>query len=736
MKKLFYSLLLSTLVLFVGCSEPYDDTKIKDEIDDINSRLDKIEDNSISSVEKQVSTINNSILLLTTVDSELRGYISALEKEVDDLQSSIGASNATDNTIRDLIEDLKAADRDLSDRIDALIAYVNSEIGKAESWCSATFATLEQYESVCNDIAIINALIAENKDKASKDLENAISDVKTSLKDWVNEQLDGYYTIAEINAKISTLENKIASGDTALQSQVDELKEELADMKTEITTSYQEAITKAINDNNGYIVEEIYNSYIAPIETYILSFEEEVRTKLSELEAQVNQNTAQIQTLIEVLVGRIQSISYIPRYSDGRATMFFSEGVSRVELDFEVSPKSCVSELVSYWETILSLRATYTTTRAVHFVDLPIVAFTANPDNGTFTIKASGENLSEDFFEGEVGVNVSLAVNVGENFISVSSEYIPLVAVEGSVDISVSVDYALYIPDASLKAYLLNNYDINNDGALTIHEVEDIKSIVCPNADVESAKGIEHFTNLTTLDLSGNNLSEIDLSKNNALTDVWLKNNPNLTQITIWDACTTRNDYLHFDMGGVAVYDAAGNSYGYPYEVGQYIPWSNGGVVFTTTNKGTNGKMISVEKTNTTWGLKDKKTNATDGYDGRVNVQAVKEQGYFEYLPAFVWCEEYGKDAWYLPAKNELLSVYAVKSTLNETLKKYGFVTFSTSSSNPDCHWSSTDSQKYYSNSTNSNYSYYHAWYVYMNGGNTDYCGKYNGNYVRAVSAF
>ncbi len=725
MKKLFYSLLLSTLVLFVGCSEPYDDTKIKEEIDDINNRLDKIEDNSISSVEQQISTINNSILLLTTVDSELRGYISSLEKEVESLQSSIGDSNTADNTIRDMIEDLKAADRELGGRIDALTAYVNSEIGKAESWCSATFATLEQHEAVCNEIAIIKALIDENKNKASKDLENAISDVKTSLKDWVNEQLDGYYTIAEINAKISTLENKIASGDTALQSQVDELKEELADMKAEITTSYQEAITKAINDNNGYIVEEIYNSYIAPIETYIISFEEEVRTKLSELEAQVNQNTAQIQTLIEVLVGRIQSISYIPRYSDGRATMFFSEGVSRVELDFEVSPKSCVSELASYWGTVFSLRATYTTTRAVHFVDLPIVAFTVNPDNGTFTIKASGENLSEDFFEGEVGVNVSLAVNAGVNYISISSEYIPLLAVEGSVE--TSVDDALYIPDASLKAYLLYYYDINNDGVITAMEAEDVKSIVYPNAGVESAKGIEHFTNLTTLDLSGNNLSEIDLSKNNALTDVCLKNNPNLTQITIWDACTTRNDYLHFDMGGVAVYDAAGNSYGYPYTVGQYIPWSNGGVVFATTNKGTNGKMVSVGYTISMWGMSGTRMYATDEFDGRVNVQTVKERGYFKYLPAFVWCEEYGKDEWYLPAKNEMLSVYAVVSTLNTTLNKYGFTIFYTSYGiieNYIYHLSSTE----YS----SNYAYEIS-FSYGSSGNVD---KTYENYVRAVLAF
>lgn len=732
MKKLFYSLLLSTLVLFAGCSEPYDDTKIKEEIDDINNRLDKIEDNSISSVEQQISTINNSILLLTTVDSELRGYISALEKEVNDLQSSIGDSNTADNTIKGMIDDLKSADRELGGRIDALTAYVNSEIGKAESWCSATFATLKQYEAVCNDIATINALIAENKDKASKDLENAISETKSSLKDWVNEKFDGYYTVAEVNAKITTLENKIKNGDTALQSQVDELKKSLADMKTEITESYQQAIKSAINENNGLIVEEIYNSYIQPIETYILSFEEEVRAKLSELELQVNQNTSDIQTLINVWISHIQSISYIPRYSDGKATMFFSEGVSRVELDFELSPKSCVAELSDYWASIFSLRAVYTTTRAVHFVDLPIVGFTANPDNGTFTIKASGETLSEDFFEGTVGVEVSLAINAGINFISISSEYIPLLAVEGSVE--TSVDDALYIPDASLKAYLLYYYDINNDGVISATEAEDVKSIVWSYADVESAKGIEHFTNLTTLDLSGNNLSEIDLSKNNALTDVWLKNNPNLTQITIWDACTTRNDYLHFDMGGVAVYDAAGNSYGYPYEVGQYIPWSNGGVVFTTTNNGTNGKMISVEKGSATWGPEDNKTNATDEYDGRVNVQAVKEQGYFEYLPAFVWCEEYGKDEWYLPAKNELLSAYSAKSTLNATLKEYGFTAFSTSSSNYEWHWSSTDPNErgngYYGNG-------YLAWCVSMYNGDAD-SGYYKRNKmsVRAVSAF
>ena len=117
-------------------------------------------------------------------------------------------------------------------------------------------------------------------------------------------------------------------------------------------------------------------------------------------------------------------LTYIPRYSDGKATVYYIEKAdSYVEIDFEVSPASAAAD----WKSIATVKAVYTETRAdVEFVDMDIVEWTTNTDNGTISIKASGENLSDAFFAGEQEASVRLVVK-GDN-INIISDYIPMVA--------------------------------------------------------------------------------------------------------------------------------------------------------------------------------------------------------------------------------------------------------------------------------------------------------------------
>ena len=75
---------------------------------------------------------------------------------------------------------------------------------------------------------------------------------------------------------------------------------------------------------------------------------------------------------------------------------------------------------------------------------------------------------------------------------------------------------------------------------------------------------------------------------------------------------------------GVEVYDNAGNSYGYPFSVGQYIPWFNGGVVYEISNNGANGRMISLDQVSLAWSTENVVTNATDNDNGANNMAAIK----------------------------------------------------------------------------------------------------------------
>lgn len=258
-------------------------------------------------LQTQITAINTKFEevkteVLSTISSEKAAIIAALEAFKTTVNGELEAINA-------VLETLKAKDAELDGKIATLQEYVDSELTATEDWATATFATLEQYNKVASTIATIEgtieglnesiaALETRLDEKIAKeieaacatlsaDLQNAVKEVteaytsaiaaakqeievaytaaikaaiaksEASTKQWVNEQLAGYYTIAKIDAMIAVLETTISNGDTALQKEMAELRTSLAKQTTEITKAYQNAIAEAIITNNGIIDEKI-----------------------------------------------------------------------------------------------------------------------------------------------------------------------------------------------------------------------------------------------------------------------------------------------------------------------------------------------------------------------------------------------------------------------------------------------------------------------------------------------
>ena len=379
-------LIVAVATLFTGCGE------IESDINNLKDRIDQLEQ-KVSTIDEQIVAINSSIELLEKVDKELQAKDAQLEQ----------------------------ADKNIEAKIAELKQYVTNELNSNKSWASATFATLEQYQSLLSEIVRLEALLKSNKEAATRELAEAIASLKTSLESWVNEQLTGYYTIAQTDAKIAELEQAIADGDAALQNQIDDLRAQLATSKEEVTKAYQDAIAKAITDNNGVINQQIANA----IETVNKRIDEEVEAineKISKLQAQADENSVAIAKLL----AQIQSLSYIPQNSDGKVSVSMVDGVGRATLDFEVSPKDAVTELANVWQSAVAVKAVYTISRAVTLIDMPVVEFVADEANGIITVTASGENLSEEFYAGTQTASVRLSISDGNS--SVVSDYIVMVA--------------------------------------------------------------------------------------------------------------------------------------------------------------------------------------------------------------------------------------------------------------------------------------------------------------------
>ncbi|MDR0572968.1 MAG: hypothetical protein LBG96_02880 [Tannerella sp.] len=73
------------------------------------------------------------------------------------------------------------------------------------------------------------------------------------------------------------------------------------------------------------------------------------------------------------------------------------------------------------------------------------------------------------------------------------------------------------IPDVNFKTYLLDFFDENNDGNLSLSEAKAIKEINVSGKEIERLDGIEKFANLESLDCSDNLLDELELRYNKKL---------------------------------------------------------------------------------------------------------------------------------------------------------------------------------------------------------------------------
>lgn len=165
-----------------------------------------------------------------------------------------------------------------------------------------------------------------------------------------------------------------------------------------------------------------------------------------------------------------------------------------------------------------------------------------------------------------------------------------------------------------------------------------------------------------------------------------------------------------------------------PYAVGDYYyDGVKEGVVFEIWDNGNSGKIVSMTKSSSSllWSSdtdEQKRLIGTNSEtDGAYNMTVVKAIADWETkYPAFKWCADLG-DGWYLPAKEELLTIYnnqtAIDANLTDELGAYPY-------------WSSTERD--YQNSS----GVFCAWGVNVRDGNTDYDLKYLNSYVRAVSAF
>lgn len=90
-------------------------------------------------------------------------------------------------------------------------------------------------------------------------------------------------------------------------------------------------------------------------------------------------------------------------------------------------------------------------------------------------------------------------------------------------------------PDPAFRKYMIENFDLDNDGRLSSVEARSIGAIQCAKKGIKSLDGIENCANLVYLDCQNNDITRIDLSSLDQVSIIDFQGNRHLEYIDYGD---------------------------------------------------------------------------------------------------------------------------------------------------------------------------------------------------------
>lgn len=517
--------------------------------------------NAISSSESSMKTwVNNQLAGYYTIaqtDAKIDALKNTLEEELntqrnylEDLISNLEASlNIKIDGNKALIDGLQGQLNNLSAEMSEIAGNVIENSSNISKNASDIAQNAKQIAENASDINTYEQLITANK-QLIKANEAAITANASAISDLQNRATADEKTIADNAANIAKNAQDIAANAALISANAGaiynnaiaisdnsadilQLQSDLATTRTEITAAYQQAIASAINTLDGKLTGQIATE-VATLNTHIDDEVAAINVAMDALSARVTtcekdiknikntiysiqQDIENLQDQVAAILARIQSIAFVPAYSDGKVPVSYTDNGTltpgTATLDFELQPASTATELAKVWQTALKMKAVYTITKATpETAQLTITSVSA--DKGYLSVTVSGAALSEDFFRSRCSANASLVISDGNN--ELASEYVPLVPWTTDV---------ISFGDPLFKAYCVEDFDSDGDGEITEDEAKAVTTISASMLNISSLIGIEYFSNLESIDVSFNKLETLDLSHSPKLETVLVNGN-------------------------------------------------------------------------------------------------------------------------------------------------------------------------------------------------------------------
>lgn len=421
---------------------------------------------AIASLEERLATAEAAVETLETNVEELYVLHDNQAALIGDLQNQI---SALDSFVCEQLDILTEADA----AINELIANLDTRFTEYQKTVSAEFA--KAYGQIAANTDAINALKAQHEEEI-KSLQAQDAAILATLDQHVAWMVELEENLAALDQRVGATEGaigKIQTNIASMQVTIDALAEDLAGLENTLADFQKQvneqivridaAIVKALEDAKAYADDAANNAVVTAkgyTDAVMAEFEKNIEKALGDLGQQIEQLNAyaveieasleaykkenaealeqlrgDLESMIGDIVNRIQSIVYVPEYTDGKITIDYAtfgeyiiEGRSTVE--YQVYPaegayaiEQAFKNAETYpdfniWFDIQGLK-----TRA-NAPELTVVDAKSNA-NGRLELTVLARNFSDAFYKGlstpaedaaeTYNYAVSLAVDLGTN---------------------------------------------------------------------------------------------------------------------------------------------------------------------------------------------------------------------------------------------------------------------------------------------------------------------------------
>ncbi|MBQ3203406.1 MAG: hypothetical protein IJB39_00295 [Alistipes sp.] len=424
--------------------------------------IKKLEEETIPAMKAQIET-NKALSEKNAADiakhaEEFAAYQAAVQATFDELVAADEALNTLIATLRTDFEALKGDYETFKSEFDEYKKAIEDELAKA----------FEAIAANATEIAAVKADLEATK----IDLQAKIDATNANLSNLA-AQLEGVeaYIMHQMKEGFDAVYAKLAEDYKNLNSQIDAVNSDLQNFKSQI----EKALALAVQDlqtliiNGDAAVMQTVNQLafdlraesekaIAEAKKALQDNIDALDKKVEEYKAAADELFADHQAQINALLGRVQSLVFVPEYTDGMATIdwakygnSFVEGKS--ELTYSVYPAECASAMVGKPE-LFTFDLEALKTRSENAPAMTVVGVVAGEKAGQIVVEVEARNFGEEFYLGGVEPkNYAASLVLKNETANIASTYTNLVASKNAP----VIELAIY--DAADK--LLGVADVN-----------------------------------------------------------------------------------------------------------------------------------------------------------------------------------------------------------------------------------------------------------------------------------